>query len=74
MAKRLAANIVYREGIDFFASMDPTAIAEISRRYLEKEIENQRLIAAVRSSSLPERERLITLLERAGTRGALSDF
>ncbi len=74
MAKRLAANIVYREGIDFFASMDPTAIAETSRRYLEKEIENQKLISAVRASSLPERERLITLLERAGTRGALSDF
>lgn len=74
MAKRLAANIVYREGVDFFASMDASAIAETSRRYLEKDLENQRLIDAMKKSSIPERDRIVTLLERAGTRGGLADF
>ncbi|MBL9121270.1 MAG: NAD-glutamate dehydrogenase [Phycisphaerae bacterium] len=74
MAKRLAANIVYREGVDFFASMDAPAIAETSRRYLEKDLENQKLIDAVKKSSLADRERIVTLLERAGTRGGLLDF
>ncbi|MDZ4831419.1 MAG: NAD-glutamate dehydrogenase [Phycisphaerae bacterium] len=74
MAKRLAANIVYREGIDFFASMDPSAIGEISRRYLEKDIDNRRLIEDVKKSSIADKDRVITLLERAGTRGALADF
>jgi glutamate dehydrogenase len=74
MAKRLAANIVYREGVDFFASMDAAATAETARRYLEKDLENQKLISAVKKSSLAERDRIVTLLERAGTRGGLSDF
>jgi glutamate dehydrogenase len=74
MAKRLAANIVYREGIDFFAGMDAAAIAETSRRYLEKDLENKKLIEAVRKSSVADRERIATLLERAGTRGGLADF
>jgi glutamate dehydrogenase len=73
MAKRLAANIVYREGVDFFASMDPAAIGELARRYLEKDLENRELIAAVAKSSLPNKDRVVTLLERAGTRGGLAD-
>ncbi|MFO0829949.1 MAG: NAD-glutamate dehydrogenase [Phycisphaerales bacterium] len=73
-AKRLAANIVYREGIDFFSSLDPAAIGEVARRYLEKDIENRRLIEDVAKSNLAEKDRIVTLLERAGTRGALQDF
>lgn len=73
-AKRLAANIVYREGVDFFASLDPAAIGRLARRYLDKEIENRKLIAAISSSSLPEKGRVMTLLERAGTRGAMGDI
>jgi glutamate dehydrogenase len=73
-AKRLAANIVYREGVDFFASMDHAAIGDLARRYLEKDLENRKLIADVQKSALPNKDRVITLLERAGTRGGLSDF
>lgn len=73
-AKRLAANIVYREGIEFFATLDATAIARLARRYLEKDIENRKLIAAVAASGLPEKSRVVTLLERSGTRGSLGDI
>ncbi len=74
MAKRLAANIVYREGVDFFASMDPDAIGELSRHYLEKDLENRQLIESVAKSSISNKSRVVTLLERSGTRGALQDF
>lgn len=74
IAKRLAANIVYREGIDFFAALDAKSTGELARRYLEKDIENRKLIEALSKSSLPEKSRVVTLLERCGTRGGLADF
>jgi glutamate dehydrogenase len=73
MAKRLTANIVYREGVDFFASMDAAAIGETARRYLEKDLENRALVDLVKKSQLPDRDRVAALLERGGTRASLSD-
>ena len=71
VAKGVASRIVYREGIDFFATMDGSAIAQISLEYLLKERDIQALISEVRASKLPHSERIAALLERAGTRAAL---
>lgn len=71
VAKSVASRIVYREGIDFFASMDSSAVAAIALNYLLKERELRRLVAEVRASSLTHGDRIAALLERAGTRAAL---
>ncbi len=72
-AKHLASRIVYREGIDFFAGMDPTAIGAIVLGYLRTDGETRQLLAEVRASGLPHAERIAALLERAGTRAALME-
>lgn len=73
VAKRLASSIVYREGIDFFANLDPQAIADLALRYLKKDEENRSLVAAVREGKIPDPKRLAEILERAGTRATLLD-
>ena len=74
IASRLAAGIVYREGIAFFASMEPDAIVEIARSYLRKDREITRLVDLVQKSGLPESERIAELLRRGGTRASLQDM
>jgi glutamate dehydrogenase len=71
VAKSVASNLVYREGIDFFASMDGDAIASVALRYLQKSREIQGLVAQVRASGLASAAEIAALLERAGTRAAL---
>jgi len=73
VAKRLASSIVYREGMDFFANLDPGAIGGLARRYLRKDEENRTLVAAVREGKIPDPKRLAEILERAGTRATLLD-
>jgi glutamate dehydrogenase len=73
MSSRLAAEIVYREGTAFFASMEPETIAETACRYLAKDLETKRLVDLVRGSSLEEADRVAELLRRAGTRASLQD-
>lgn len=73
IAKRLASSIVYREGMDFLANLDPGAIGGLARRYLRKDDENRKLVAAVREGKLPDPKRLAEILERAGTRATLLD-
>jgi len=73
IAKRLASSIVYREGMDFFANLDPNAIGGLARRYLRKDEENRKLVAAVREGRIPDPKRLAEILERAGTRATLLD-
>ncbi len=74
VAKGVASRIVYREGIDFFASMESTAVAEIALRYLQKERETRELIREVEAGRLPHGTRIAALLERAGTRAALLEI
>lgn len=73
IAKRLASSIVYREGMDFFANLDPSAIGGLARRYLRKDEENRALVASVRAGKIPDAQRLAEILERAGTRATLLD-
>jgi len=73
VAKSMASRFVYREGIDFFASMDSDAIASVALRYLQKSREVRALVDQVRSSGLASAEEIAALLERAGTRAALLD-
>ncbi|MSR18717.1 MAG: hypothetical protein EXS00_06070 [Phycisphaerales bacterium] len=74
VAKSLASRIVYREGIEFFASMDVGAVGEVVLDYLHKDREMRALLAEVRASGLKHSERIATLLERAGTRAALLEI
>jgi len=72
VAKSVASRIVYREGLDFFASMEADAIAETALRYMQKSQEMHRLVAEVRGSNLQHAPRIAALLERAGIRAALT--
>ncbi len=74
VAKGVASRIVYREGIDFFASMESGAVAEIALRYLQKERETRALIREVEAGHLAHGARIAMLLERAGTRAALLEI
>lgn len=74
VAKYVASRIVYREGIDFFASMEPNAVAETALRYLQKEREMRGLIQEVQGSNLEHAARIAALLERAGIRAALLEI
>ncbi|NBX25091.1 MAG: hypothetical protein EBQ99_03420, partial [Planctomycetes bacterium] len=75
ISKRLASTIVYREGVDFLSGMEPAAAAQTSLRYLQREQETRRLVAALRSDGLrpDDRDAVARLLERSGTRGGLLD-
>ncbi len=73
VAKSVASRLVYREGIDFLASMDSDAIASIALRYLQKSREVRSLVDQVRSSGLAGAAEIAALLERSGTRAALLD-
>jgi glutamate dehydrogenase len=73
VAKSVASRLVYREGIDFFASMDSDAVASVSLRYLQKSRDIRSLVDQVRSSGLAGASEIAMLLERAGTRAALLD-
>ncbi|MCB0166823.1 MAG: NAD-glutamate dehydrogenase [Anaerolineae bacterium] len=70
-ASLLASKIVYREGIDYLEAMPPHSLAELAIRYVRQEQDTGRLIAQVRQSNLPDRERIAQLLEYGGTNAAL---
>ena len=73
IASHLAAGIVYREGISFFASMEPDVVAKTAATYMCKEQEIEHLVDAVESSGIPDAKRIAGLLRRGGTRASLSD-
>ena len=70
----LASRIVYREGIDFFSSIDSNAVGTVVLGYLRKEKQIEQLIAAVRASGQPFADQAASLLAKAGTRAALMDL
>lgn len=71
VAASLATRIVYREGLDYLAAVPEGALASLALAYLRREEETRALVAAVRASSLPDKEQVARVLERAGTRVAL---
>ena len=73
MANRLASGIAYREGINFLADMEPEAIVTLALNYLRKDIDLRHLLQRVAGSDLPDRDRVIALLERGGVRAALNE-
>jgi glutamate dehydrogenase len=74
VAKRLASGIVYREGVAFFESVEPDAVAALALRYLRKREETRRLVDQLTGSNAPGAARAAELLARSGTRAALEDF
>ncbi len=74
VAKSLSSRIVYREGIDFFSSIDSNAVGAVVLGYLRKEKQIEQLIAAVRASGQPFADQAASLLAKAGTRAALMDL
>lgn len=71
IAASLATRIVYSEGLDYLAQVPDGALAGLALGYLRREDETRALAAAVRASSLVDREQIARVLERAGTRVAL---
>ena len=73
IACKLVTAIVYREGIDFFASMEPEIISEMAASYLRKDGDVEQLVRIVRGSGLKDAERIADLLERGGTSALLRE-
>jgi glutamate dehydrogenase len=74
IASSLASELVYREGLDFLAPLDPTAILRTALAYLDASEETARLAAELAASALPDRATLLRVLERAGRRALLEDL
>ncbi|MEM9691927.1 MAG: glutamate dehydrogenase [Myxococcota bacterium] len=71
VASSLATRLVYREGLDIVDGATDEALVGLALRYLQAEDETESLIALIRSSNVPERERIATLLELGGPRASL---
>ncbi|MGN7611595.1 NAD-glutamate dehydrogenase domain-containing protein [Magnetococcales bacterium HHB-1] len=71
MASTLAARIIYQEGLDFLSEMSPESLAKLAINYLKQEQKTQQLIRSLKAIDLPEREEIITLLKKGGTRAGL---
>ena len=67
----LAAEIIYREGLDYLAPVPDAVLGDLAIRYLRREQETRALIETVKGSTLRERDQIVKVLERAGTRAAL---
>ena len=66
MAKSLSGHIIYREGFEYLESMPMAAIADLAVRYLRLELERAKLVEEVQASDLPNRQRIVELLDEAG--------
>ncbi len=67
----LASHIVYHEGLDFIDSLDDGRIGQLAVQYLSEEGNVARYITAIEQSDLADREKIIAILRRGGTRSAL---
>lgn len=68
VAKSLASRIVYNEGINFFAGLDPDEISRIVVRYVAAEDELARLLDSLTTCKTGDSARIAQLLRRSGTR------
>lgn len=73
VAKSVASRLVYREGLDFLASMGSDALASVALRYLQKSRQIRALVEQIHMSGLGNAAEIAALLERAGARAALLD-
>lgn len=75
MAKSLAARIAYRDGIDYLETMPASEIAGLAVQYLALELERKQLASEVANSNLPDRKRIVEILDSAGIISTISpDF
>lgn len=72
MAARLAADIVYREGLSFVESLDAEAFGGLAFDYLKEARRVAALAEEVAASSLPNQAEIVRLLKAGGARTALS--
>ena len=71
VASVLASEIVYREGIDYLSDVSQERLGVLAVHYLRHVEETQHLIDVLKGIELPERERIITLLEHGGARAGM---
>ena len=71
IAAALSCKIVYREGLDYIDSLPDATLAQIAMSYLESEKEVSRLTAVISSSDLAEKDAIVELLSRGGTRAGI---
>jgi hypothetical protein len=70
-ASVLASKIVYNEGLEWFESMSADDIMELAIQYAVEESGVKQMISELRSSELPNRDRIARLLELGGTAAAI---
>jgi glutamate dehydrogenase len=67
IASSLASTIVYKEGINYFEYMDEHEIIALAIQYFETELSNESLIKQVEESTLPDKEKIASLLREGAT-------
>ena len=71
VSSALASRMVYREGLDWFEQMPDHAIADLGIQYLRARHIVQHLIRQVQGSNLPDRKRIVELLDDVGATALL---
>ncbi len=71
VASALSTDIVYREGLDYLATLPEAELGQFALRYLKQENATRRLVALVEKAPLEEKALLTRILAQAGTRVAL---
>ena len=64
--------IVYREGIDYLSDVSPDRLGDLAVAYLRHVEETRNLVRVLECLDIPERDRIISLLERGGVRAGMS--
>ena len=67
-AAHLSSRIAYREGCQNIQSMRPNDIETMVRQQLEHEQDCRNMIQRLKNSNLPDRDKIIAILEHAGAR------
>merc|ERR1711904_391662 len=72
-ASCLASKLLYKEGVHFLESQPSERLAQLAVEYYRQEQRVIHLLHSVSSANLPEQEKeeVLQLLERGGTRSAL---
>jgi len=71
IASSLACEIIYHEGIEFFRNISPDEIGTHALSYLRQEEITRNLINDIKNSEIENKQAVIELLAKGGTRTAL---
>lgn len=64
----IASYIVYREGLDWLDDIPVESRLDMATTYMKQDVMTNRLVNAVESSSLPDKDKIVSILRMSATR------